>query len=678
MTKPFIDFTNKNFDRKVLDPLIVRNYYNYINSSSVNEYSKNRVKPLLNKLVNKIQNTSDARMRVSSERARNYHSFPNLHNTRSYNPTSFLSYTRFYYRPYYLNFSFSLLHSIFLTYANNSCYFSCTSLKLTYEDIQSETISFSMTPNTSKVNTELASLNNESLDMTLYIDNPLKHEDYKNAKEESEKGLMEKISSTQIEDVHSEIEKSLIVDKVKNIENLLFIEIKMILSTEGFSEISQKRIESLVYSFIDKIGQNPNDVVKFFGGFDSNLLSNKIFIDFILTQIEQYDLYVHKLKLMLKNKSNSTKKKMSSTDKYNLLLNTIFYTLKINDFRSSVLTTLFRTITYHNIYNKEDSDFYMNTEVHISIEIGKYIINRFIRELYKKARLDNNYRLREFREDLMTKDEFKIIESDEDQLFSYIGLQFINIMSEVNLIKSKLVTLGKKEKSYILFLSDELSNLLKGKIINKPLHMSLNLPMIVKPRDYITPKGGETLVSTVGGYYLNNELFIQPLVNNNPQHPSKPKFSSSMIIDSLNNMMKVPFKINTTLLEYLQDNSSIFLKKDEHPFTHIKKRSKSQEKLYQSYVSEQILEYYILMIADTYRNAPEIYFPLMLDFRSRVYNRVTYLNYQGSELAKSLLLFARPCTIRRTNTNLIDYLKCYAATCYGKGLDKKSYNKKLE
>jgi hypothetical protein len=672
MTKPFIDFTNKKLDLKVLDQLIVRNYYNYINSSSVNEYSKNSVKPLLNKLVNKIQN-------------RNYHSFPNLHNTCSYNPTSFLSYTRFYYRSHYLDFSFSLSHSIFLSYANNSCYFSCTSLKLSYGDIQSETISFSpqaKTPNTSKVYSEIASINNESLDMTLYIDNPLKHEDYKNDKEESEKGL--KISSTQIEDVHSEIEKSLTVDKNKDkdLENLLSVEIKTILSSEGFNEVSQKRIERLAYSFVEEISSNSRDIVKFFGGFDSSLLTNKKFIEFILIQIEQYDLYVHKLKLMLKNQQREatygTKKRSSRGDsgKYNLLLNTIFNTLKVNDFRSSVLTTLFRTITYHNIYNKEDSDFYMNTEIYISIEIGKYIINRFIRELYKKDRLENKYRLRQFREDLMAKDEFKIIESDEDQLFAYIGLQFINIMYEVNLIKSKLVTFGKKEKNYILFLSDELANLLKGHIINKPLHMSLNLPMIVKPRDYVMDN--EKTLTLIGGYYLNNELFIQPLINNNPEHPTKPKFLSPMILDSLNSMMKVPFKINTRLLEYFHDNSSIFFKNAEHPFTHKKKRSKAEEKQYQSYVSEQILERYILMIADIYRNAPEIYFPLMLDFRGRIYNRVTYLNYQGSELAKSLLLFARPCIIHRTDINSINYLKSYTATCYGNGLDKKSYDKKLE
>lgn len=68
----------------------------------------------------------------------------------------------------------------------------------------------------------------------------------------------------------------------------------------------------------------------------------------------------------------------------------------------------------------------------------------------------------------------------------------------------------------------------------------------------------------------------------------------------------------------------------------------------------------------------------MMDLRGRLYPRVTYLNYQGSPLAKSLLLFARPGVIERNNTVAIEYLKSYGAVCYGHGLDKKSYGVRVK
>lgn len=86
----------------------------------------------------------------------------------------------------------------------------------------------------------------------------------------------------------------------------------------------------------------------------------------------------------------------------------------------------------------------------------------------------------------------------------------------------------------------------------------------------------------------------------------------------------------------------------------------------------------MISIANTYKNIPELYFPLMMDFRGRIYPRVTYLNYQGSELAKSLLLFSRPGIIERTNTQAIEYLKSYGAVSYGHGNDKKSYSTRIQ
>ena len=61
----------------------------------------------------------------------------------------------------------------------------------------------------------------------------------------------------------------------------------------------------------------------------------------------------------------------------------------------------------------------------------------------------------------------------------------------------------------------------------------------------------------------------------------------------------------------------------------------------------------------------------MMDFRGRIYPRSTYLNYQGSELAKSLLLFSRPGYINKTDIKV--FYKSLWGLLYGNGLDKKSY-----
>jgi hypothetical protein len=203
--------------------------------------------------------------------------------------------------------------------------------------------------------------------------------------------------------------------------------------------------------------------------------------------------------------------------------------------------------------------------------MGKYIIDRFIRQLYKNEELIDKYKLSEFKENLLQKDEFKILDTDQDEILSYIGLQILNIMCEVKLIKSTLVRFGKKDRYYILYLSEKMSKLLNNnKIINKPVNLSLNLPMIVKPKNYVC---NNRLEIESGGYYLNNELFIQPIVNTNPEQPNKPQISYNMVspppslserggglIDNLNSMMETPFKINTHLLDYLQDNHELFLK----------------------------------------------------------------------------------------------------------------------
>lgn len=467
-------------------------------------------------------------------------------------------------------------------------------------------------------------------------------------------------------------------NKVKGMQNALFTEIRSLLVLEGFNEKTQCRIEELIFDYVDKISSNSDNLITFLSGFDSSIFSNRLFITFIFKKLDLYSQYVGILDRSLRISSEEKKSnKRDNNIKFEGLLKNIFCVLKKEDFISPSISCLLRCITFYNVSDKNDTDFYLNTEISLSIEIGRKIVNKFVRVLYKNSDLAGKYRLVEFIDALFQKDEFVDIDFDSDEVYAFIGLKFINIMYQADLLKSNLKTFGYKQQNYMVGLSDELCVLFDKKIYNKPLHISLNLPMIVEPKDYVCVSNTNLTVKS-GGYCLNNELFTQPLINHNHEQPDNPVFTSTMVLDTLNNMMKVPFKINTDLLDFLVDNHKLLLLDDYHPLIDKVNRSKREESEFQSYTSKKILENYVLLIANTYRDVPSIYFPLMLDFRGRIYNKVTYLNYQGSELAKALILFTRPCDIYRNNTSAIEYLKAYTANSYGHGLGKKSYRKRIE
>ena len=63
----------------------------------------------------------------------------------------------------------------------------------------------------------------------------------------------------------------------------------------------------------------------------------------------------------------------------------------------------------------------------------------------------------------------------------------------------------------------------------------------------------------------------------------------------------------------------------------------------------------------------------LLDYRGRLYCEPEYLEYQGCELAKSLLILSKGNKVFKSDKNSINYLKILGANCYGNKLDKKSF-----
>jgi DNA-directed RNA polymerase len=88
------------------------------------------------------------------------------------------------------------------------------------------------------------------------------------------------------------------------------------------------------------------------------------------------------------------------------------------------------------------------------------------------------------------------------------------------------------------------------------------------------------------------------------------------------------------------------------------------------YLQTNILN--IFNIAEMYANIEKIYFPVRLDQRTRLYCSPYFLNYQSTDLAKSLLLLAESSYFNKQNETAINYLLSYGAILFDGDLTKKS------
>jgi DNA-directed RNA polymerase len=83
--------------------------------------------------------------------------------------------------------------------------------------------------------------------------------------------------------------------------------------------------------------------------------------------------------------------------------------------------------------------------------------------------------------------------------------------------------------------------------------------------------------------------------------------------------------------------------------------------------------YTTISITYLYLNV-EFYIPTFMDFRGRIYPLINYLNYQGDDLNRSLLLFANEIE-EITDTGLETLYSYFANLC---GKSKESYADKME
>lgn len=323
-----------------------------------------------------------------------------------------------------------------------------------------------------------------------------------------------------------------------------------------------------------------------------------------------------------------------------------------------------------------DTDYYKYINLlYVIISVGKKLISIYFRNLRINYNTDREIKLTQIEvlDKWNSENSNKSLLLKDDSFIAKLGSRIIDILDFSGMLKKVIITESKTEKHYILDVADD-------KLVNKLAHRKFfvipnKLPMICKPKEY-----SET---ELGGYLLNKEEYSENLFIEKKAYGVVSEIAeTNKVYSTINSISQTPFKINAELLNYItSEKGSIFLEDPRrvHEFELVKTKSKRHLRTIKSYNSKLLLQEIVLDIADFYKNFSEIYFPVRLDQRGRLYCTPNYFHYQANELSKALILFSKalilfsePGTIERYDEENICYLKVYGANCFGGGLSKRS------
>lgn len=319
--------------------------------------------------------------------------------------------------------------------------------------------------------------------------------------------------------------------------------------------------------------------------------------------------------------------------------------------------------------------------------MGKEIFNRYLYSLYIKSDIYKKYNasLKEFK-DKHKSDSNNGYIYEEGNFHAYLGGEFVQYLLDIGLLTRKIdndPSENVKHVEYIRIKDDIRKIFLKNNF--KIFRLPQRLPMICEPKPYKYIPEKEQVES--GGYLINRKYIADELIKEKIGYEFVSKIKEdNIIIDTVNAVIKTPFKINVDTLHYVYkhgiskgiiiDDSKVDIKSFiNSPYKRLNKKDKNK---YRSIVSKIIMERNILSIAEVYSKVNKIYFPIRLDFRGRMYCTTEYLDYQKSDLAKGLISFYYPGAIKKSDVEIIKYFKGFGANMYGHGLDKKSLNYRVK
>lgn len=445
-----------------------------------------------------------------------------------------------------------------------------------------------------------------------------------------------------------------------NFKSPVYIELQRILNNSPLNEKTQLEIEGflndqgsiLLKSRIDKIS-------------DINYYRLNPFI------LENLKKSIGELERLITS-YRSNIKKIVNKDKTEIVENELISGLNNEIIISHLLGRLLRIISNNNLFNKNTSC------TDLACDLGKSLLYAYY-SLKKTDYDDNSLSLSLFIENYYS----ELKDSASDTVLILIGLKLLNFLEEVGLIHTDIYILSKDHKNLIYVANDNILELI-GKNLEL-LSLSYKIPMIVPPKEY--GRDSQSGREILGGYLQNDKEYISPLIIKNSELKEQSHIKNENVIyDTINNLNSVGYKINIPVLEFILEKGleyELFIDPEtQHPLE-IKKAQKKkltllENKTLDGFLSKKQLEMNILGLALIFKNVPEFFIPVRIDNRGRIYCVADYLNYQGIELSKSLLLFSKGEKINKCDKDSIDYLKIFGANCFGNGIGKKSHNERVE
>lgn len=203
------------------------------------------------------------------------------------------------------------------------------------------------------------------------------------------------------------------------------------------------------------------------------------------------------------------------------------------------------------------------------------------------------------------------------------------------------------------------------------------LPTVFLPKLWSTVTGGGYWTKELPELDLvkqKNKMFKKELEN----------FDMPEVYSAVNTMQSTPYKINTFILQVMQQawdkglamggmppNTNLDIPNKPHDIeTNEEARKEWKKSAVLAHTenarmfSKRLLYAKIIWLAQKFKNYSTMYFPLQLDFRGRAYCVPAFLNYQSIGGAKALLSFANGKAITKENKG--DYwLAIHGANMYG-------------